>query len=306
MLGENLVPYRTTVVSCVIAGFLLTACDEAPEAAAPPGSTAAPSSSAAAASSSAAAAAPSTVEVDGQSVAVSCSGEPVDGRPVVLLLSGLGDDLTMLADLQGTLGESGRACSYDRLGQGASDQPSDKQTMEDAGTVLTSVIDEVAGDGPVVLAGHSLGGLIAARYAPDHQDRVAGLVLLDATTPTTVADATSTIPESATGVGAQIRAETIGVYGGENPERLVIADGPVRPAGDIPVEVIQHGQQYLAEVPEYGPELERAWAAGQRAWVAVSTRGNLSIATDSAHHIYKDQPELVVRAVQRVVTEAVD
>lgn len=288
-------PYRTTAaiaLCCATAGWLLTACDEAPEEAATPPAT-----------STASPAPPSKVGVDGRSVTVSCSGAPVDGRPVVVLLSGLGDDLTMLADLQQTLGESGRTCSYDRLGQGTSDQPAAEQSLEDAGRILTEVLDGVAGDGPVVLAGHSLGGLIAARYAPDHQDRVAGLVLLDATTPTTVADATTIIPESATGQGAEIRAQTVGVYGGQNPERLVIADGQVRSAGDLPVEVVQHGQRYLATVPEYGPALEQAWADGQRAWLAVSTRANLSIATESAHHIYQDQPDLVVRAIQRVVTE---
>ncbi|MCS7483895.1 hypothetical protein ACFFQW_32495 [Umezawaea endophytica] len=36
----------------------------------------------------------------------------------------------------------------------------------------------------------------------------------------------------------------------------------VRSAGDIPVEVVQHGRQRLADVPEVGPALERAWSAG--------------------------------------------
>ncbi|MEK8145115.1 alpha/beta fold hydrolase [Streptomyces sp. M10(2022)] len=38
--------------------------------------------------------------------------------------------------------------------------------MNDSGKILTSVLDRLAGDRPVVLAGHSLGGYIAARYAP--------------------------------------------------------------------------------------------------------------------------------------------
>ncbi|WP_443076765.1 alpha/beta fold hydrolase [Streptomyces sp. TRM 70361] len=80
--------------------------------------------------------------------------------------------------------EKNRVCSYDRLGEGASDQPEDPQSFESTGEVLTAVLDRVAGDNPVVLTGHSLGGVIAARYAPDHQDRVRGLVLLDATSPT--------------------------------------------------------------------------------------------------------------------------
>jgi hypothetical protein len=45
------------------------------------------------------------------------------------------------------------ACSYDRLGAGASDKPAGPQTFTDSGRVLTAVIDRVAGDAPVVFGG---------------------------------------------------------------------------------------------------------------------------------------------------------
>ncbi|WP_030383546.1 MULTISPECIES: alpha/beta fold hydrolase, partial [unclassified Streptomyces] len=83
--------------------------------------------------------------------------------------------------------------------------------MADTGRILTGVINRVAGDSPVVLAGHSLGGLIAARYAPDHRDKVKGLVLMDATSSTTSADVTRVIPESATGDAGDLRAQTVAV-----------------------------------------------------------------------------------------------
>ena len=243
------------------------------------------------------------IDVEGRSVNVSCSGEPADGEPVVVLLHGGGDGLDKMAALQKTLSEKNRVCSYDRLGAGASDQPDAPQDFSGTGRILTRVLDRVVGDAPVVLAGHSLGGLIAARYAPDHQDRVKGLVLIDATPPTMVADITETIPESATGPAAELRAQNLAIFQGNNPEKLVITDGKVRSAGDIPVEVIQHGQRYLAEVPEYGPRLEKAWSAGQRKWLALSSRGRLSTAENSGHYIYLDQPEVVVQAIQRVTAQ---
>lgn len=246
------------------------------------------------------------IDVGGRSVNVSCSGGPADGRPVVVLLSGGGDDLTKLAGIQKTLSAKDRVCSYDRLGQGASDKPGGPQTMESAGKVLTGVLDRVAGDRPVVLAGHSLGGLISARYAPDHRDRVKGLVLMDATSPTQNADLVREIPDSATGPAVELRDRTLAVLGGQGPEKLSITDGEVRSAGDIPVEVIQHGKEYLAQVPEYGPGLEQAWADGQRKWLALSGRSNLSIAVNSDHDIYVNEPELAARAIQRVAAESAD
>ncbi|MFD3918209.1 alpha/beta fold hydrolase [Streptomyces sp. NPDC058595] len=246
------------------------------------------------------------IEVGGRSVNVSCSGDPAEGRPVVVLLHGGGDGLDKLAGIQKTLGEKDRACSYDRLGAGASDRPDGPQSLESGGKVLTAVIDRVAGDAPVVLAGHSLGGLIAARYAPDHQDTVKGLVLMDATSPTQSADLEKEIPESATGMAVDLREQTLAVLRGEGPEKLVVPDGEVRSAGNIPVEVIQHGKRYLAAVPEYGAGLERAWTEGQEKWLAVSGGSRLSTAGKSEHYIYVDEPDLAVGAIRRVASQAAD
>ncbi|MFI9760719.1 alpha/beta fold hydrolase [Streptomyces sp. NPDC051963] len=246
------------------------------------------------------------IAVDGRSVNVSCSGDAADGTPVVVLVAGGGDGLEKMAGIQATLSKKNRVCSYDRLGEGASDQPDGPQTLKSTGEVLTAVIERAAGDGPVVLAGHSLGGLIAARYAPDHQDKVKGLVLMDATSPTQSADLNKGIPRSATGPAVELREQTLAILKGGKPELLMVPDGKVRSAGDIPVEVIQHGQQYLAQVPDYGPGLERAWTEGQRQWLAVSSRSRLSTAQKSGHYIYVDQPEVAVRAIERVTSQAAD
>lgn len=288
-----------SVAIALCAAVALAGCDEAPEATSqqPPANTTTTTSQEKPFAGK--------VQVDGRSVNVACAGERAGDRPVIILLHGGGDGLDKLADLQKTLSDKDMVCSYDRLGAGASDKPAGPQTLDDSGRVLTAVIDRVAGDAPVVLAGHSLGGLIAARYAPDHQDRVAGLILMDATSPTQTADLETQVPDSATGVAADLKAQTIAVLAGENPELLTVPDGEVRSAGDIPVEVIQHGKPYLAAVPEYGPAMEQAWAEGQRKWLAVSSRGNLSTAADSEHYIYVDEPEVAVRAIQRVAAEAV-
>jgi pimeloyl-ACP methyl ester carboxylesterase len=303
-LFRNAKASAVIALCCTVAGGLLAGCDEASESGEGPSS---PSATATGQQADEGLLTGTTkITVEGRSVNVSCSGSREQDRPVVVLMAGLGDGLDKPAGLQKTLSEKGRVCSYDRLGEGASDQPAGPQSFDSSGKILTGVLAQVAGDAPVVLAGHSLGGLIAARYAPGHKDKVKGLVLMDATPPTTVADTTKLLPETATGPVAELRAQSLAVFRGENPERLVITDGEVRSAGDIPVEVIQHGQQYLAAIPGAGPGLEKAWSEGQRKWLGLSSRSKLSTANGSGHYIYVDQPDVAVHAIQRVIAQVTD
>ncbi|MEV2228461.1 alpha/beta hydrolase [Streptomyces phaeochromogenes] len=243
------------------------------------------------------------IGVGGYSVNVSCSGRSAARKPVVVLMAGGGDGLDTMAGLQKTLSKKTRVCSYDRLGEGESGQPNGTQTINDSSRILTGVLDRVTGDRPVVLAGHSLGGLIAARYAPDHRDRIKGLVLMDATIPALTAGVSKAIPESATGMAAELRDQTIAVNEGQNPEKFIIADAKVRSAGNIPVQIIRHESQY-AEVPDYGPALEEMWAEGQEQWRAISGRSRISVAAGSGHYIHVDRPDIAVKAIQQVTAQA--
>ncbi|MCP2339318.1 alpha/beta fold hydrolase [Actinomadura rupiterrae] len=244
------------------------------------------------------------IGIGGKAVNVSCSGTAAKRSPVVVLLHGGGDGLDKMAALQKSLSKQHRVCSYDRLGAGGSAQPDGPQDFAATGKVLTGVLARLAGNAPVVLAGHSLGGLIAARYAPEHRDKVKGLVLMDATPATMIADISRVIPASATGPAAQVRAQNLAIFQGQNPEKLVIVDGKVGSAGDIPVEVLKHGKQYLGAIPTYGPRLEQAWSAGQRRWLGLSGRSRLTTAAGSGHYIYLERPDLVVSAVQEVTAQA--
>lgn len=246
------------------------------------------------------------IKVGDRSVNVSCTGKAAEkNQPVVMLLAGAGDGLGKMAGLQKTLSEQAKVCSYDRLGEGASDKPDGVQHQADSAKILTAVLDRVTGAGPAVLAAHSLGGLIAARYAPEHQDRVKGLVLMDATIPALNAGFSKAIPKSATGQGAALREQTLEINSGKNPERYVIEDAKVESAGDIPVEIIKHESQY-AQVPEYGPALEDMWSKGQKQWLGLSSDSRLSTAAKSGHYIYVDRPDLAVKAVRKVTAQATD
>ncbi|MGP3967235.1 hypothetical protein [Streptomyces sp. 6N223] len=68
------------------------------------------------------------------------------------------------------------------------------------------------------------------------------------------------------------------------------------------VQVILHGQQCLAEVPEYGPGLEEDGTRGQQARLVLSRKSELNTSENSGHHSYVDEPEAAVDAMERVAS----
>ena len=242
------------------------------------------------------------VTVDGAAVNVLCTGAATAAPPVVLV-AGMGDPLTAFGPLQTELAQRTRVCSYDRLGAGTSDPAPDSQTLADAATLLDGVLDAVDLDRDVVVVGHSLGGLVAGQFAHEHQERVAALVLLDATPPSVGPAIEELIPASATGIAADVRAQAGALTSAAaNPEHLVHTGGPVGSLGDVPLTVVQHGQPIYDVVPEYGGRLQEIWSTGQREWAGLSTHSRLVTAAHSGHHVHVDEQSLVVELVADAAT----
>ncbi|GAB4522914.1 MAG: hypothetical protein Tsb0010_07130 [Parvularculaceae bacterium] len=102
------------------------------------------------------------------------------GAPVVIFESGLGTDSQLSwARIANELSAHTRACYYDRAGYGWSDGAPPPRSIAQIARELGAVIDAAAGDAPVILVGHSLGGPMIRAYANEHSDRVAGMVFVD-------------------------------------------------------------------------------------------------------------------------------
>ena len=85
--------------------------------------------------------------------------------------------------------------------------------------------------------------------------------------------------------------------------------------GDIPLVVLAHGQSldtvFPAEVleslgltPEEIERYEEIWRGLQEDHLSRSTDSSLVVAENSPHYIYREEPELVVTAVQDLVEAA--
>src|SRR6266567_5584497 len=68
---------------------------------------------------------------------------------------------------------------YDRAPYGASSAARDARSPRDIAADLDGLLRELGVAGPIVLVGHSAGGIYIRAYAAEHLDRVAGMVLVD-------------------------------------------------------------------------------------------------------------------------------
>jgi len=98
--------------------------------------------------------------------------------PTVVLLHGGGCDSTDWLALIGHLPEDHRLLLADFRGHGASDAPEDGFTIADLASDVGVLLDYL-GTGKVLVAGHSLGGMVAMALAQERPGLVAALVLYE-------------------------------------------------------------------------------------------------------------------------------
>ena len=117
------------------------------------------------------------VEVNSHKVHIHCTGR---GLPTVVLEAGLGGTSLEWVRVQRQLSRHTRVCSYDRPGYGWSELTTAPRDAATIAAELKDLLVRSGEPGPYILAGHSLGGHIIRLFASNYSDRVAGLVLVDA------------------------------------------------------------------------------------------------------------------------------
>ena len=118
--------------------------------------------------------------VNGHSLYLNCSGT---GTPTVLLFNGFGERTPSWTSVQRNVAASTRVCTFDRAGEGWSGAAPGRQDGRQLAADLHALLDTARVPGPYVLAGHSVGGTYALVYAQQYSSQVAGVALVDSSTP---------------------------------------------------------------------------------------------------------------------------
>ncbi|MFC7049465.1 alpha/beta fold hydrolase [Emcibacter nanhaiensis] len=103
-------------------------------------------------------------------------------RPTVVWIPGSHDPGIEMLDLHNALSGWNRSFIFDRFGSGWSDTGSGPRSLSNEAAELSAILEQAGETAPVILAGHSLGGMLATSFARMYPEKVAGLLLLDAGT----------------------------------------------------------------------------------------------------------------------------
>jgi pimeloyl-ACP methyl ester carboxylesterase len=119
-------------------------------------------------------------DVGGHRLHLDCRGH---GSPTVVMFNGLGEISASWGRIAGPVAETARVCAYDRAGQGWSEDAAAPLDGIESAEDLRTLLDEAGEQGPYVLVGHSTGGTYTMTYAARYPEQVAGMVLLDSSSP---------------------------------------------------------------------------------------------------------------------------
>lgn len=262
---------------------------------------------------------------EGRRLHILCKGQGTG--PAVIFEAGLSQYTanSTFAAAQTAVAGFARVCTYDRAGMGWSDPAPEGWTYPDRVRDLHALLETADVEGPYVLVGHSMGGLLAREYARTYPEQVAGLLLVDSTTERNFdeieAARVSVVAQiDATLAVAQPGVPVIGLPAGTSPEmqmaftpevlrgvkaefealgRLTPQERPSSAAGalgDLPLIVIPRGRTMA---PPSADDLDHR--QGQEELLNLSSNAVLTVAENSGHAVPLDEPQVVAAAVRRLL-----
>ncbi len=208
------------------------------------------------------------------------------GSPTILLEGpGPACDSEPWMAIQSRLAQVTHTCRYDRAGTGKSTGTElQVPTIPPRTQDLEKLLEAPSLEPPYVMAGYSLGGAIVLRYARQHLDRMAGLVLIESATE-------SMLPRM------------------ENRTTNENSDIDQNSSlGDLPLVVMTiDTQEYvLPRLPNTTPEeAMKTWLEAQAGLAALSTRGRQVFVKNANHYgILDSHAKDIIRAITIVVNES--
>jgi pimeloyl-ACP methyl ester carboxylesterase len=234
------------------------------------------------------------------------------GSPAVVIEPSFGGAAEDWAKTAQWLSEETTVVTYDRAPYGASSAAQDARTPHDIASDLDDLLTELGLTGPLVLVGHSAGGIYVRAYAAEHLDRVAGMVLVESSheNQRKLLDPVRSVPSRlrmAFTIASIIR-RPVGKRRGADPWSVIrewrafrraTARPPLLPAGalgDRPLAVLTCGQG-----PACPARLYERWRDLHRDLTRLSRNSRHAVSESDDHYLMLGDPDLVTDAIRDVV-----
>jgi pimeloyl-ACP methyl ester carboxylesterase len=235
------------------------------------------------------------------------------GTPTVVIEPSYGGSAADWQAIAGRLAGETTVVTYDRAPYGPSSPARDRRSAAEIAADLDGVLRHLGITGPLVLVGHSMGGVYMRAFAARHPERVAGMVLVDSShegqwpvifprftlkNRVIVALSVPRLILSRRGWrGGADRASIIREH--RAIRRLTAADLPFAPGGlgDRPLAVLTRGPEGAAETDR----LWRAWYELQRELAALSENSRHVVSDSPMHYLTEGDPDLIVESITDVI-----
>ncbi|MEZ4667934.1 MAG: alpha/beta hydrolase [Anaerolineae bacterium] len=238
------------------------------------------------------------------------------GTPTVVFETGLGAEAAEWEPIFEAVKQMTAVCRYDRANRGQSDPAPKPRSIQDLTNDLHALLSAAGIPRPVVLVGHSLGGLIVRLYAHQHPHDVAGLVLVD-----------PMHEDQFERIGPKFYRPFPGEPAGltqfrnfwttdwrdpaKNSEGVdfVASQAEARAIdtlGDLPMLVLTAGA-YLHDVPPQpaaqptAARLQRLWSEMHHELMQQTSNATHILVESSGHFVQREQPEVITVAIRQML-----
>lgn len=271
------------------------------------------------------------VVVDDHLMHIHCTGQ---GSPTVVFELGVGSASATWSDVQEQVSRFTRACAYDRPGLGYSEPTGKPLRARNVAERLRKLLQAASIEDDLVLVGWSAGGVYVREFHRHYPDRVSAMIFVDSSheqqarrmpqSPGNGADPALKIARHMApfglvrmsgildrqiehGAGSdKLKSRLKAIYNqshtlesvwreSEAFELDINASEPPSTLGDLPLIVLTRG------VDDASQQERDAWSHLQHELTLLSSNGKQVIAIESGHHIYADQPELLLASIEELV-----
>jgi pimeloyl-ACP methyl ester carboxylesterase len=238
-------------------------------------------------------------DVGGRSLYLTCSGA---GSPTVVMDAGLGNSHDTWKSVAPAVTKLTQTCTYDRANMGDSDPAPKPRSSNDVVADLHRLLAAAAIHPPYLLVGHSFGGLNMRLFASNFPAEVGGLLLVDPTPTTFLADECAVVDPS---LCATLRADW---NPSKNSDGLSLEQSSrevdsAAPLPNVPLVVLaatEHKQPAVTEKRAQAA-IEAAWRNAEAKLAGSLPHGKL-VVVSSGHDIQQLHPEAVISALKSMLT----